>query len=1213
MKGFILSAVWFLFGVNLHAQDSLVSRIVLIGDGGQFTNGKHPVSDAIKKHIPLDKKTVLLFLGDNVYKVGLPDDQVITYNLAKSVLDSQLSIVTNTPARLYMIPGNHDWNNGKPAGYESIVREQYYVNLLGRENVRYYPENGCPGPVEIPIDSMTVLVVLDTQWWIHTYDKPGIESDCPYKTEDEVLTQLEDILNRNFRKLVILATHHPFRSNGVHGGYFGLKQHIFPFTELRKNLYIPLPVLGSIYPIARSVFGTPQDLKHPTYQNMIHDIEQVAREHPNLIFVHGHEHNLQLIRDTSYNYIVSGSGSKTSRVSRAGNTVYADAELGFATLEISKNKNVRASFYTVTDSMRQTFSENILNFSKLPELEASEEPMVHKEGATFKDTVNVAASERYANAGKIQRWIIGNNYREEWSELINMPVFHINKEKGGFKITGLGGGKQTKSLKLEDSRGGEWTLRTIDKDPDKAIPEVFRNSIGEDIVQDLVSTAHPYGALVVPELAKANGTVVAKPELFFVPDDPALGYYRPIFANRVCMLESRNPTPDGEDTKSTAKLLEKMVEESDHRPDQEAVLKARLLDMLIADWDRHFDQWKWGTNDTGKGRIYYPVPKDRDQALSYSDGLLIKYVSNNRLPFLKGLRHDIPKLKWLNWSARDFDRLFLNDLSAEDWTRIVNEFSNNITDSIIERAVNRLPDKIFSISGPTIIEKLKSRREVLKTKALDYYKFISSYVNIPGSNMAEYYKVSNDENGRLQVSVYERLNDRDTGFKIYQRSFDPKVTEEIRLYGLHGNDLFEIDDNVNSRIKIRIIGGKGNDTFDIRGNVRNYLYDMDTSANVILNNSRSRNKFDNHPDVNRYSWVENEYTVHRYPRITMGFNNDDGFFVGTGFWRKSYGFRKYPFGSENRLSFNYALQGSYRLRHSGEFINVLGNYDLLTNASYINTTLDNFFGLGNNTEFDKSKGIRFYRARYKTTEAAVLLRRKYFGKLSFLVGPHFLHYWNDPKDNAGKILGEPELIGLDSANVYSNKSYLGGKFAIDLNNLNNELFPTRGIHWYNELSFLSGVTKQSNAITKLTSDMVVYASLRSPARVVTVIRLGAGHIFNNNFEYFQALNLGANNFLRGFRKNRFSGSSLAYGSLEVRVKLFESKWYILPGSVGILAFNDIGRVWMKNDPSRRWHNSFGGGLYYVPFNMVLVSANVAFSKEATLFNFSIGTKINLTF
>jgi outer membrane protein assembly factor BamA len=205
------------------------------------------------------------------------------------------------------------------------------------------------------------------------------------------------------------------------------------------------------------------------------------------------------------------------------------------------------------------------------------------------------------------------------------------------------------------------------------------------------------------------------------------------------------------------------------------------------------------------------------------------------------------------------------------------------------------------------------------------------------------------------------------------------------------------------------------------------------------------------------------------------------------------------------------------------------------------------------------------------------------------------------------------LVGLDSVSVYGNKTYLGAKVAIDLNNLNSELFPTRGIHWKNEFSFLSGLSDQSNPVSKISSDMVVYASLRSPPKVVTVVRLGAGRIFNDNFEFFQALNLGANNFLRGFRKNRFSGSALAYASIEFRIKLFDSKWYILPGQVGVLAFNDIGRVWMKNDPSRRWHNAVGGGLYYVPFNMVLVSASMAFSKEATLFNFSIGTKINLTF
>src|SRR6185436_7132740 len=106
------------------SQDSLLTRIILLGDGGQFTNGRQPVFDAVRKNIPLDKKTIVLILGDNVYKVGLPDDQVIDYNMAKSVLDSQVSLVENTPSKLYMIPGNHDWNNGGQHGFQTIEREQ---------------------------------------------------------------------------------------------------------------------------------------------------------------------------------------------------------------------------------------------------------------------------------------------------------------------------------------------------------------------------------------------------------------------------------------------------------------------------------------------------------------------------------------------------------------------------------------------------------------------------------------------------------------------------------------------------------------------------------------------------------------------------------------------------------------------------------------------------------------------------------------------------------------------------------------------------------------------------------------------------------------------------------------------------------------------------------------------------------------------------------
>jgi len=1193
------------------AQDSLTARIVLIGDGGQFTNGIHPVSDAVRKSVPLDAKTTVIFLGDNVYKVGLPDDQVITYAIAHNVLDSQVSIVANTKARVYMIPGNHDWNNGSFNGIQTITREQVYINQLGQDNVRFFPEGGCPGPVEIPINDDVVLVVIDSQWWLHPYDKPGIESDCPYKTKDEVITQLSDILGRNYKKLVLIATHHPMRSNGVHGGLFGWKQHLFPFTDMKKGLYIPLPILGSIYPIARGVFGTPQDLKHPDYANMIHDIEEVTKTHPNVLFVAGHEHNLQLIKDTSNYYIVSGAGSKTSRVNKTKRSPFVAEKTGFATLEISKNKNVRVSFYTVTDSLRKPFSENIIDFSKLPQ--TADSAIVKKEDAEFKDTVNIAGSEKYNDPSPVQRFMIGNNYREEWGTLLNMRVFHIREEKGGLKITGLGGGKNTKSLKLQDSKGGEWTLRTIDKDQARAIPENYRNTISDNAIRDLSSAAHPYGSLIIPGLAAPLNIAVANPQFFFVPDDPALGVYRPLFANKVCMLETDNPSTDGSDSKSTGKLLQKMVEDNDQRADQKVVLKARLLDMLVADWDRHFDQWKWSTKDTGRGKIFYPIPKDRDQAFAHSDGFLVKYASDNTLPFLAGFRHHIPKVKWLNWTARDFDRTFLNQLDEKQWKESITNFQSTLTDSVLEQATRRLPYQIYDIDGKLIAEKLKSRRDLMMTAGMKYYHFLSHYVNVVGSNKPEYFKITSEPGGKVKVSVYERKDNMDTAYRLYQRIFDHKDTKEIRLYGLHGNDLFESDPDVSSRIKIRIIGGRGNDTFDIRGNAKTILYDIDTSANFVKNKNHTRVAFSSNPQINDFAWTENEYTAKRYPRIRPSYNTDDGFFVSGGFWRRSYGFRKSPFSTFNQATFTYAFKKAFKFDYRGEFMQAIKGNDLIVQAKLVTPVLNNFFGLGNNTVIDKNKNISYYQAHYNYAEVAAMIQKRYYDKLSIMVGPYFYQYWFNPGKNAGKVLQYPSLLSLDSMGVYGTKSYLGGKMVIDIHNLNDELFPTRGIRWITDFSVLPGLSGGTSTISKLTTDMTVYASVNAPAKLVTVLRLGGGHIYGKNFEYFQAYDLGANNYLRGYRKNRFTGSGMAYANLEFRLKLFNSKWYLLPGDFGLLAFDDIGRVWIKSESSKAWHNGVGGGLYFIPFNMMIVSATVAFSKEDNLVNISTGARINISF
>ena len=1194
------------------AQDSIQARIILIGDAGQLTNGRHPVVAAAKNHITMDEKTTVVFLGDNLYKVGFPDNSLPTYDIAKAPLDSQIEIAGKSKAKVYFVPGNHDWANGGSLGYESILRVQSYIDFLGNENVHMYPRDGCPGPVEVNISKDVVLVMMDSQWWLQQNEKPGIESDCPYKTKAEVLTALDDILSRNSQKLVLLAFHHTFRSYSPHGGYFTLKEHIFPFTDINPNLYIPLPIIGSIYPLTRAVFGTAQDIKHPFYQSMINDIEAVVNGHPNVIYAAGHDHSLQLIRDSTYNFIVSGAGSKNSRVSKNRNhTLYASPLSGFWTLEISKDKNVQASVYIVNgDSVRMDYTTQLLNFSKLhiPAPDTTRFP-----DYVFKDSVVISASDKYKAKMGFRKTFLGANYRKEWSTPITLREFNIRKEKGGLTIKSLGGGKQTKSLRLTDKNGIEWTLRSVDKDPEKALPPNLRGTLAQAIVQDMISASHPYAPLVIPDLARAVGVITPDPEFFFVPDDPAFGIYREIFANTVVMLENRDPGGNFVDTKSTGKVINKMLEDNDHHVDQEKVLNARLLDMLIGDFDRHFDQWKWGTADTGKGKLYYPIPKDRDQAFFNSDGLLLKILAKKQMPFLQGFKKNISDINGLNYVARDFDRVFLTNLDAKAWENITTTFQQNITDAVIDTAVTKFPPAIAAMDSKKIAEKLKSRRGLLLKAALKYYKFVSREVSVAGSNKSEYFHIKQAPSG-LELTVYKKIGSTDSASVMFHRVFEQKITKELRLYGLNGNDKFEIDSNVSSTIKLRIIGGKGNDTFDLKGSIHNFVYDLSTEKNAFINTRRTNKELSSNPRINDYKYTGFEYTKTRFPRINLGYNDEDKFLVGLGFWRRTYGFRKDPFATDQKLSTLYAPQsGAYQFRYDGIFNQSVSKEDLILHAQLVNPSLNNFFGFGNESVYDKSKPRQFYRVRYKYFEADALLRKRFNDLLEFSVGPSYFHYWSRFSDNDDRILGNPAIIGADSASIYSVKQFAGLKAKLDMNYVNSEIFPTRGITWFTEFTGLRGFSATAHALTKLTSDMTVYASIRDPGRVGAVLRFGGGHIFSKGYEYFQSMSIGANNFLRGYAKNRFSGSSVAYGSAEVRLKLFKSQSYVLPGDIGIMGFYDIGRAWQRGETSHQWHGAYGGGLYYVPYGLVTVAVTMAFSPEDKLFNFTLGTKFNLVF
>ena len=118
-------------------------------------------------------------------------------------------------------------------------------------------------------------------------------------------------------------------------------------------------------------------------------------------------------------------------------------------------------------------------------------------------------------------------------------------------------------------------------------------------------------------------------------------------------------------------------------------------------------------------------------------------------------------------------------------------------------------------------------------------------------------------------------------------------------------------------------------------------------------------------------------------------------------------------------------------------------------------------------------------------------------------------------------------------------------------------------------------------------------------RSVVATRVGYQRSFGD-FEFFQASQLDGFNTLRGYRRFRFAGESSFYQQLDLRIDLFEWRNYILPSRVGLILFNDIGRVWLEGEDSDTLHHGYGAGLYITPFGRFAVNLLVANSEEGLL-------------
>lgn len=828
-----------------------------------------------------------------------------------------------------------------------------------------------------------------------------------------------------------------------------------------------------------------------------------------------------------------------------------------------------------------------------------------------KDSITIAISPAYDSVSKSHRFFFGESYRKLWATPVRMRIIDLQKEHGGMTVLQLGGGMETRSLRLRDASGREWALRTVQKFPERKLADNLKKTIVKDIVQDQIATSHPYSSLVVPPLAEALGIPHANPEIVYVGDDPALGEYRKDFKNAVYLIEERSPL-GYEKSDNTIKVQRKIQEDNDTRAAQNLVLRSRLLDFILGDYDKHEDNWRFvEVEDTKRDeKVYVPVPRDRDKVFYKTSGLFPWILSHQWLKAnIQPYQEEIRAVDQWNIYQRYFDRYFLNGLNEKDWKEEIKYVQEKITSSLLKEALQRMPASIYAEGGEETLRIAIARRDNLNKSALDYYRYLAKIVEIPGSDKKEYFEINHKKNGNIELTIHNIKKNGEKGRKIYHRTFNKESTAEIRMYGMGGEDVFDVIGETRSPITVRMIGGDDKDRFQINEQLRDrsktFIYDRSDEPNELPSSALAKLRLSKDTTVNQYN--KTSFIFDRFgPLVHLNYNIDQGIQFGAGLLWEKQGFRKEPYASKQEFWVDYSTgRKSFILSYAGDFKKIAGNNNFKVNANFLGpNNLSNFFGLGNNTAFidDDSKGMSYYRNRYDYLTADFQLYQT-LDKWTVGGGLATEFYTSSRSGNINRFLNDFNLSN-PQADVFADRFYAGLLAEVKYDSRDNVSMPKKGIYWNTRISGNQQVNGEHLRYGKAQTELRYYINPGQSGFVIAN-RLGGGTTFGDP-EFFQQMQLGGIHNLRGFHTNRFTGKSMLYYNLDLRLKLFDFTSYIVPGSVGLLGFNDFGRVWQPGISSKTWHYGYGGGIYIVPADLILIQAAVGFSRESTLPYISIG-------
>jgi hypothetical protein len=792
--------------------------------------------------------------------------------------------------------------------------------------------------------------------------------------------------------------------------------------------------------------------------------------------------------------------------------------------------------------------------------------------------VVVAPGPEYG-ASWFSRILLGDQWREVWTTPVEAPILDLSTFDGGLTPVQRGGGLQTKNLRLESKTGNVWVFRSIDKDPKRMLSPESANSVIGDIIQDLTSTAHPFAPLVVAPLLEAAGVIHATPRLVVMPDASQLREFSD-FAGVLGFVEERieHELPGSDKHLGTYELFERLETRTDERIDAEAFLRARLVDLLIGDWDRHVEQWRWARFRENGARVWRPAPRDRDQAFSRFDGI-VPGVAAYYTKQLASFGETYPAIDKLTFSGRFTDRRFLVGLSRESWEAVTLSVRASLTDEIIAGAVRKLPQPAYEKSGAQLEQVLRKRRDRLIDASREFYRLLAARPDVRAPEGSDPIDVDCRPDGSTEVAITAGEGE------LFRRRFLPSETGEIRFYAAKEKPRVHLRGAASDCISLRIVEeppppAKANRSMPAE--VQKYEPFRDWGSDLLF-----------------------------YPLLS--YDPTRGFVGGARAELTRYGFGRDPFASRSDLTAAYSTAANRPLvEYDGEF-RLPGDWRALLSLEYTGIDSLNYFGAGNETARNQALlSAGYYRVRRDQFIASPLLDVPLFGRLRGRAGVWLEHLTAAP---TGGILA----AGTRGAGA----STLGfGEVGVSLDTREGKLVDMRGFALSAAMRYAPAIFGNDSAFTKLRAEASAATGGHLLTDVFADLRI-AGEKNFGTYPYFESAFIGGTaqsagiggtggSTLRGYDWNRFAGDASLVANTEVRAALGRGSFF-LPWRYGLVAIGDVGRVFVDGQSSSKWHYGAGGGVWVALFASgkgfevaSSISAMVVRSDERTAFYLSSG-------